>query len=102
MPAIVSSVARSRKSFTGRPPLAFESCAASMPQRSAGNLLPKPPPMYSILTWMLVAGTFEARAEFAAYGGNGLCGWPVADRVALPLNHWPCGSRQQCVMTGIP
>ena len=44
-PAIVSSVSRSRKNFTGLPPLALESCALSTPQRSAGNLPPKPPPM---------------------------------------------------------
>jgi hypothetical protein len=44
-PAMVSSVARSRNSFTGFPPLIFDSCADSLPQRSDGNLLPNPPPM---------------------------------------------------------
>src|SRR5258708_9446621 len=56
LPPIISSVARSRNSFTGRPPLAFESRAASRPQRSVANLLPNPPPTYCMLTWMLEAG----------------------------------------------
>jgi len=45
LPAISSSARRSRNIFTGRPPLAFDSRAATMPQRSEANLLPKPPPM---------------------------------------------------------
>src|SRR6202171_6551457 len=45
LPAMVSSVARSRKSFTGRPPLSFDRLAHWKPQASAGNLLPNPPPM---------------------------------------------------------
>src|SRR5581483_7348396 len=44
-PPICSSVARSRNSFTGRPPLAFERCAHATPQLSDANLLPNPPPM---------------------------------------------------------
>src|SRR5579864_5749797 len=42
LPAMVNSVARSRNSFTGLPPLSLESSADSSPQRSAGNLLPNP------------------------------------------------------------
>src|SRR5256885_16373750 len=56
LPPIISSVERSRNSFTGRPPLAFESFAASKPQRSVANLLPNPPPTYCMFTWMLDAG----------------------------------------------
>src|SRR5438552_2405496 len=55
-PAMVSSVARSRKSLTGLPPLSFERWAHSTPQRSAANLLPKPPPMWSMWTLIWVAG----------------------------------------------
>ena len=44
-PAMVNSVARSRKTFTGLPPLALDRCALSICHRSAGNLLPNPPPM---------------------------------------------------------
>src|ERR1019366_5542216 len=50
LPAIFSSVARSRNIFTGLPPLALESSPACTPQLSAANLLPKPPPMYCIWT----------------------------------------------------
>ena len=51
LPAMMSSVARSRNIFTGLPPLAFGQLgAASTPQRSAVNLLPNPPPMYCIST----------------------------------------------------
>ena len=49
-PAIVSSVARSRKTLTGLPPAALDRWAPSICQRSAGNLLPKPPPMYCMST----------------------------------------------------
>src|ERR1700730_16087868 len=55
-PPIFSSVARSRNSLTGLPPLSLESCVHSTPQRSAANLLPKPPPMWSIWTLTWVAG----------------------------------------------
>ena len=47
-PAIVSSVARSRNTFTGLPPLPWKDGHLRSAPRSAGNLLPKPPPMYSI------------------------------------------------------
>src|SRR4029453_4565566 len=62
-PAMANSVARSRNSFTGRPPLALESRADSAPQRSAGNLLPKPPPTYSLCTWRLLAGISRVLAR---------------------------------------
>src|SRR5947209_9585679 len=45
LPAICNSLARSRNSFTGFPPLSFDSRAHSTPHRSDGNLLPKPPPI---------------------------------------------------------
>src|SRR5271170_4378473 len=62
LPAIVNSVSRSRKNFTGRPPLIFESLAHSIPHVSAGNLLPNPPPIYCICTWTSVTGILMARA----------------------------------------
>src|SRR5258707_10418401 len=67
-PAILSSVARSRNSLTGLPPLSFESCAHSTPQRSEANLLPKPPPMWSWWTWICVAGNCSDLARSGAYG----------------------------------
>src|SRR5258708_1410199 len=45
LPAICNSVERSRNIFTGFPPLSLERRAACSPQRSAGNLLPNPPPI---------------------------------------------------------
>src|SRR3954452_18225873 len=44
-PAIVNSEARSRNVLMGCPPAALDRCALSICQRSAGNLLPKPPPI---------------------------------------------------------
>ena len=45
LPAAQCSCSRSRNIFTGRPPAIFESWAAVLPQMSALNFEPKPPPM---------------------------------------------------------
>src|SRR5260370_26797132 len=47
-PAISSSVARSRNSLTGLPPLSFESCVHSTPQVPGAHVLPSPPPTVRI------------------------------------------------------
>src|SRR5262245_41003792 len=63
LPAICSSVARSRNVLTGLPPANLERCAPSTPQRSDANLLPNPPPIYCISVWTLVAGIARAFAR---------------------------------------
>ena len=89
--------------LTGLPPAAFESFAATMPQRSAANLLPNPPPMFCCRTLMLPAGTPS---------GSAICG-AMPDRFcvemcttrSLSLLHSvaePCVSRQQCMMQDTP
>src|SRR6266567_1350841 len=94
-PAMVSSVARSRNSLTGLPPLSLERLAHSTPQRSAANLLPKPPPTWSIWTLICVAGNCRLLARsppmpetFCVEGQN---------IMPSPLHCMacPCGSRQQ-------
>src|SRR2546427_5461702 len=102
LPPINSSVARSKNSFTGLPPLCFERCAASMPQRSEANLLPKPPPTLSMCTCTFVGGilsVFERSPPipetFCVDGKNST--WSPFHPIA-----WPCDSRQQCVITGMP
>ena len=59
LPAVSSSMARSRKILTGRPPAFFESSAEAASQRSAENLLPNAPPMWSWWTLMFFASTFN-------------------------------------------
>jgi hypothetical protein len=60
LPAMVCSLARSSHRLTGRPPAFCDSLAPTTAHESGLNLLPNPPPMWSIFTLMLVAGTFRA------------------------------------------
>src|SRR5213594_692685 len=54
-PATISSASLSSMIFTGLP-ASFESRAPSIPQRSALNLLPNPPPTWFIRTRIFVSG----------------------------------------------
>ena len=59
MPATSNSALRSSMFFTGLPPAFFDRLAVLTSQRSAENLLPKPPPMFCCNTLMLPAGTLK-------------------------------------------
>ncbi len=62
LPVASCSSLRSRKSLTGAP-ACFASFAAATPSMRAPNLAPKPPPMYSVTTWMREAGILRASAS---------------------------------------
>ena len=103
MPAIDCSASRSSMILTGAPPAFFESCAATMVQRSGPNLLPKPPPTWSIFTRMSPAGMPKGPAICPAMPDT-FCVEMCTSRF-LSLSHSemaPCDSRQQCVMTVEP
>src|ERR1700744_753078 len=57
MPATSCSAVRSSIILTGLPAADLDNCAEVIPQRSGENLLPKPPPMYCCITWILPAET---------------------------------------------
>src|SRR5579884_1183388 len=102
MPATSNSSLRASIIFTGLPPADFDSLAATMSQRSAANLLPKPPPIFCCKTRMLAAGVFNGAAICAAMPERF---WVEICTVrSLPFHSEaePCDSRQQCTMQGTP
>ena len=101
-PATSSSEFLSSISFTGLP-LSLASRAVSMAQRSAANLLPNPAPMY----WQMMSTLFGEIPK-----GSANC-WPMAETPCVEAQAvmlcgsvhsttFPCDSRQQWVMTGMP
>ncbi len=100
-PATASSAWRSSIILTGAPAI-LASLAQTIPQRSALNLLPKPPPTKSAITRTLAAGmpspsaSCEATPETAcvehqAVRWSGSVQWQI----------WPCASMQLCATDGM-
>ena len=92
---------RSRNIRTGRPPASFDSVAAAMPQTSAPNFEPNPPPITSVKTVTFVIGNLNACARPLAVGPTA---WVLAQAMMWSSpSHFtvmPWVSRQTWVITG--
>ena len=100
LPAVRCSWVRSRKSLTGLPAF-FERWAAAIPQLSAPNFEPKPPPMTSVSTVTSSTARSNAWANSAPTPSTF---WVLDQTVILasPSQRtvWPWVSRQTWVITG--
>src|SRR5262245_1298230 len=98
LPEARCSSLRSSISFTGAP-ACFARFAQLTPCESGPNLLPKPPPMYSVITRTLVCGIPSASAKPSRVPCTACV---EAHDVRLSPFHsqtHPCVSRQTCVST---
>ena len=98
LPDARCSSLRSSSSFTAAP-ACLASFAQMMPCASGPNLLPKPPPMYSVMTRTLACGMSSALANCSRVPCTACVD---AQDVSLSPSHsqtQPCVSSETCVCT---